>query len=108
MPSHAACQVLSLMDAQAQFFQQGHQSLSELNEYRQKLYDEVIFSIVTTQFHFHIMSQLFHTSTWLWQTREHKKFLSVARLKVLLTGTSVSLTNLLCTLLVKITTNKIR
>ncbi|XP_072314604.1 arf-GAP with coiled-coil, ANK repeat and PH domain-containing protein 1 [Eucyclogobius newberryi] len=32
--------VLSLMDAQAQFFQYGHQSLSELDEYRQKLSDE--------------------------------------------------------------------
>ncbi|XP_047446272.1 arf-GAP with coiled-coil, ANK repeat and PH domain-containing protein 1 [Mugil cephalus] len=32
--------MLSLMEAQAQFFQQGHQSLSELEEYRQKLNQE--------------------------------------------------------------------
>uniref|UniRef100_A0A673D162 Arf-GAP with coiled-coil, ANK repeat and PH domain-containing protein n=1 Tax=Sphaeramia orbicularis TaxID=375764 RepID=A0A673D162_9TELE len=32
--------MLSLMEAQAQFFQQGHQSLSELDEYRRKLSDE--------------------------------------------------------------------
>uniref|UniRef100_I3JB30 Arf-GAP with coiled-coil, ANK repeat and PH domain-containing protein n=1 Tax=Oreochromis niloticus TaxID=8128 RepID=I3JB30_ORENI len=32
--------MLSLMDAQAQFFLQGHQSLSELDEYRQKLNEE--------------------------------------------------------------------
>ncbi|XP_069374410.1 arf-GAP with coiled-coil, ANK repeat and PH domain-containing protein 1 [Paralichthys olivaceus] len=32
--------MLSLMEAQAQFFQQGHQSLSELDEYRQKLNEE--------------------------------------------------------------------
>ncbi|CAL9694714.1 unnamed protein product [Knipowitschia caucasica] len=32
--------LLSLMDAQAQFFQYSHQSLSELDEYRQKLSDE--------------------------------------------------------------------
>ncbi|KAK7909812.1 hypothetical protein WMY93_014496 [Mugilogobius chulae] len=32
--------LLSLMDAQAQFFQYGHQSLSELDDYRQKLTDE--------------------------------------------------------------------
>ncbi|KAM6908993.1 arf-GAP with coiled-coil, ANK repeat and PH domain-containing protein 1 [Xenentodon cancila] len=32
--------MLSLMEAQAQFFQQGHESLSELNEYRQKLNEE--------------------------------------------------------------------
>ncbi|XP_035505235.1 arf-GAP with coiled-coil, ANK repeat and PH domain-containing protein 1 isoform X1 [Scophthalmus maximus] len=32
--------ILSLMEAQAQFFQQGHQSLSELDEYRRKLNEE--------------------------------------------------------------------
>ncbi|XP_074518330.1 arf-GAP with coiled-coil, ANK repeat and PH domain-containing protein 1 [Halichoeres trimaculatus] len=32
--------VLSLMEAQAQFFQHGHQSLSELDEYRRKLNEE--------------------------------------------------------------------
>ncbi|XP_076581037.1 arf-GAP with coiled-coil, ANK repeat and PH domain-containing protein 1 isoform X2 [Chaetodon auriga] len=32
--------MLSLMEAQAQFFQHGHQSLSELDEYRQKLNEE--------------------------------------------------------------------
>lgn len=32
--------MLSLMEAQAQFFQQGHQSLSELDAYRQKLNEE--------------------------------------------------------------------
>ncbi|KAM9717311.1 arf-GAP with coiled-coil, ANK repeat and PH domain-containing protein 1 isoform 2-T2 [Menidia menidia] len=32
--------MLSLMEAQGQFFQQGHQSLSELDEYRQKLNEE--------------------------------------------------------------------
>ncbi|XP_041820819.1 arf-GAP with coiled-coil, ANK repeat and PH domain-containing protein 1 [Chelmon rostratus] len=32
--------VLSLMEAQAQFFQHGHQSLSELDDYRQKLNEE--------------------------------------------------------------------
>ncbi|XP_013879997.1 arf-GAP with coiled-coil, ANK repeat and PH domain-containing protein 1 [Austrofundulus limnaeus] len=32
--------VLSMMEAQAQFFQQGHQSMSELDEYRQKLNEE--------------------------------------------------------------------
>uniref|UniRef100_A0A3Q0SFA7 Arf-GAP with coiled-coil, ANK repeat and PH domain-containing protein n=1 Tax=Amphilophus citrinellus TaxID=61819 RepID=A0A3Q0SFA7_AMPCI len=32
--------MLSLMDAQAQFFQLGHQSLSELDDYRQKLNEE--------------------------------------------------------------------
>ncbi|XP_035004281.1 arf-GAP with coiled-coil, ANK repeat and PH domain-containing protein 1 [Hippoglossus stenolepis] len=32
--------MLSLMESQAQFFQQGHQSLSELDEYRQKLNEE--------------------------------------------------------------------
>ncbi|XP_039996256.1 arf-GAP with coiled-coil, ANK repeat and PH domain-containing protein 1 isoform X2 [Xiphias gladius] len=32
--------MLSLMEAQAQFFQQGHQSLSELDEYRRKLNEE--------------------------------------------------------------------
>uniref|UniRef100_A0A3B3ZK74 Arf-GAP with coiled-coil, ANK repeat and PH domain-containing protein n=1 Tax=Periophthalmus magnuspinnatus TaxID=409849 RepID=A0A3B3ZK74_9GOBI len=32
--------ILSLMDAQAQFFQYGHQSLSDLDDYRQKLSDE--------------------------------------------------------------------
>lgn len=32
--------MLSLMDAQAQFFQYGHQSLSELDEYRRKLSEE--------------------------------------------------------------------
>ncbi|XP_055012164.1 arf-GAP with coiled-coil, ANK repeat and PH domain-containing protein 1 [Boleophthalmus pectinirostris] len=32
--------ILSLIDAQAQFFQYGHQSLSELDDYRQKLSDE--------------------------------------------------------------------
>ncbi|XP_068611704.1 LOW QUALITY PROTEIN: arf-GAP with coiled-coil, ANK repeat and PH domain-containing protein 1 [Brachionichthys hirsutus] len=31
---------LSLMEAQAQFFRQGHQSLSELDQYRQKLNEE--------------------------------------------------------------------
>ncbi|KAK2863109.1 hypothetical protein Q5P01_002642 [Channa striata] len=32
--------MLSMMEAQAQFFQHGHQSLSELDEYRRKLTDE--------------------------------------------------------------------
>ncbi|KAM4536923.1 arf-GAP with coiled-coil, ANK repeat and PH domain-containing protein 1 [Odontesthes bonariensis] len=32
--------MLSLMEAQAQFFQHGHQSLSELDQYRQKLNEE--------------------------------------------------------------------
>ncbi|XP_029975507.1 arf-GAP with coiled-coil, ANK repeat and PH domain-containing protein 1-like [Salarias fasciatus] len=32
--------MLSLMEAQAQFFQQGHQSLSQLDDYRQKLNQE--------------------------------------------------------------------
>uniref|UniRef100_UPI0037E84B71 arf-GAP with coiled-coil, ANK repeat and PH domain-containing protein 1 n=1 Tax=Semicossyphus pulcher TaxID=241346 RepID=UPI0037E84B71 len=32
--------MLSLMEAQSQFFQHGHQSLSELDEYRRKLNDE--------------------------------------------------------------------
>ncbi|XP_034532284.1 arf-GAP with coiled-coil, ANK repeat and PH domain-containing protein 1 [Notolabrus celidotus] len=32
--------MLSLMESQAQFFQHGHQSLSELDEYRRKLNDE--------------------------------------------------------------------
>lgn len=41
MISHASRQMLSLMEAQAQFFQQGHQSLSELDEYRRKLNEEV-------------------------------------------------------------------
>uniref|UniRef100_A0A671W980 Arf-GAP with coiled-coil, ANK repeat and PH domain-containing protein n=1 Tax=Sparus aurata TaxID=8175 RepID=A0A671W980_SPAAU len=35
-----SCQVLSLMEAQAQFFQHGNQSLSELDEYRRKLNEE--------------------------------------------------------------------
>lgn len=34
-------QMLSLMDAQAQLFQNGHESLSELDEYRQRLNEEV-------------------------------------------------------------------
>lgn len=34
-------QMLSMMDAQAQLFQHGHQSLSELDEYRRKMSDEV-------------------------------------------------------------------
>lgn len=38
-----SCQMLSLMEAQAQLFQHGHQSFSELEEYRQKLNEEVIF-----------------------------------------------------------------
>lgn len=42
----ASCQMLSLMDAQAQFFLQGHQSLSELDEYRQKLNEEVTISVL--------------------------------------------------------------
>ncbi len=41
MLSHASCQMLSLMEAQAQFFQHGHQSLSELDAYRRKLGEEV-------------------------------------------------------------------
>lgn len=32
--------MLSLMEAQSQFFQQGHQSLSELDQYRHKLSEE--------------------------------------------------------------------
>uniref|UniRef100_A0AAQ5YXZ9 Arf-GAP with coiled-coil, ANK repeat and PH domain-containing protein n=1 Tax=Amphiprion ocellaris TaxID=80972 RepID=A0AAQ5YXZ9_AMPOC len=36
--------MLSLMEAQAQLFQQGHQSLSELDQYRHKLNEEVIIS----------------------------------------------------------------
>lgn len=39
------CQMLSLMETQAQFFQQGHTSLSELEEYRQKLNEEVCVSV---------------------------------------------------------------
>lgn len=35
-------QMLSLIEAQAQFFQQGNQSLSELDEYRRQLNEEVI------------------------------------------------------------------
>lgn len=44
VPGHdfSCCQVLSLMEAQAQFFQHGHQSLSELDKYRQQLNEEVI------------------------------------------------------------------
>lgn len=38
--------MLSLMEAQAQFFQHGHQSLSELDEYRRKLNEEVIVLFV--------------------------------------------------------------
>lgn len=33
-------QMLSLMEAQSHFFQHGHQSLSELDQYRQKLSEE--------------------------------------------------------------------
>lgn len=32
--------MLSLMEAQSQFFQHGHQSLSELDQYRHKLSEE--------------------------------------------------------------------
>lgn len=35
------CQMLSLMEAQALFFQQGYQSLTELENYRKQLKDEV-------------------------------------------------------------------
>lgn len=35
------CQMLSLMEAQALFFQQGYQSLAELENYRKQLKDEV-------------------------------------------------------------------
>lgn len=34
-------QMLSLMEAQAQLFQHGHQSLSQLDEYRRQLNEEV-------------------------------------------------------------------
>lgn len=34
-------QMLSLMETQAAFFQQGHQSLTELEEYRKQLSNEV-------------------------------------------------------------------
>uniref|UniRef100_A0A6Q2Y8I2 Arf-GAP with coiled-coil, ANK repeat and PH domain-containing protein n=1 Tax=Esox lucius TaxID=8010 RepID=A0A6Q2Y8I2_ESOLU len=37
-----ASRMVSMMDAQSQFFQQGHQSLSELDEYRRSLSEEVI------------------------------------------------------------------
>lgn len=36
--------MLSLMEAQSHFFQHGHQSLSELDQYRQKLNEEAGFS----------------------------------------------------------------
>lgn len=35
-------QMLSLMEAQAQLFQQGHQSLSQLEDYRRQLNEEVM------------------------------------------------------------------
>lgn len=35
-------QMLSLMESQAQFFQHGHQSLSQLDEYRRQLNEEVM------------------------------------------------------------------
>lgn len=34
--------MLSLMEAQSHFFERGHESLSELDEYRRKLSEEVI------------------------------------------------------------------
>lgn len=37
------CQMLTLMEAQSHFFQHGHQSLSELDDYRQKLSEEAGF-----------------------------------------------------------------
>lgn len=46
---YASCQMLSLMEAQAQFFQQGHQSLSELDEYRKKLNEEVTILFIFTR-----------------------------------------------------------
>lgn len=39
----ALCQMLSLMEAQSHFFKHGHQSLSELDRYRQQLNEEAGF-----------------------------------------------------------------
>lgn len=44
--------MLSLMEAQAQFFQHGHQSLSELDEYRRTLSEEVSRYIYTFHYGF--------------------------------------------------------
>lgn len=47
---HSPPQMLSLMEAQSQFFQHGHQSLSELDQYRHKLSEEAGLLFLFFQF----------------------------------------------------------